>query len=74
MGHTLQNYLWVSGIAHAVSPPYTPNQNKTAERANQTLMEGARYMLADAKLKKPFWGFAVANAAHIHNQLPSRSH
>jgi len=73
-GQLFQNSLQASGIAHAVSPPYTPNQNATAERANRTSMEGARCMLEDSKLEKQFWGFAVATAAHIHNRLPSRSH
>ena len=69
-----QRYLKSSGIVHRVSPPYTPSQNGLAERANRTLMEGARCMKEDFKLKKEFWGYAVATAAHIHNRLPSRSH
>jgi len=61
-------------MVHSVSPPYSPKQNGLAERANRTLMEGAQCMIEDSRLTKPFWGYAVTTAAHIHNRLPSRLH
>lgn len=60
-------YLRINGIAHTISPPYTPSQNGRAERANSTLMESARCMIEGAKVNRTFCGFAVATAAHIHN-------
>ena len=73
-GQYFQLYLKQCGIVHSVSPPYSPKQNGLAERANRTLMEGARCMIEDSRLTKPFRGYAVTTAAHIHNRLPSRSH
>ena len=73
IGGRFESYLKGNAISHSVSPPYTPKHNGLAERANRTLMESARCMMADASLEKSFWGFAVATAAHIHNRLPSRS-
>ena len=73
-GHHFQHYLRNCGIVHSVSPPYSPKQNGIAERANRTLMEGARCMIEDSKLTKSFWGYTVATAAHIHNRIPSQSH
>lgn len=71
-GHRFKAYLLTSAIVYGFSSPYTTTLSRLAEHTNKTLMEGARCMLEDSKLKKEFWGFAVATAAHIHNQLPSR--
>ena len=70
----VSKYLKSCGIVHLVCQPYSPKQNCSAERANRTVIEGARCMIEDAKLTKSFWGYAVATAAPIHNQLPSPSH
>jgi len=69
INNQFKSYLRNCGIAHRISPPYTPKNNGLAERANRTLMELARCMIADAELDKAFWGFAVTTAAHIHNRL-----
>ena len=74
LNNEFKSYLQGWGIGHKISPPYTPAHNGLGERTNQTLMESARSMIADAQLDKAFWGFAVVTAAHIHNRLPSRSH
>lgn len=44
-----------NGIRHELSTPYTPQQNGVAERMNRTLVEKAKCLLFDAKLKKGFW-------------------
>lgn len=49
-----QDYLRSNGIQHQLTVTYTPEQNGTAERMNRTLVEKAKCMLADAKLKKAF--------------------
>nr|GFA17594.1 hypothetical protein [Tanacetum cinerariifolium] len=45
--------------------PRTPQQNGIAERKNQTLIEVARTMLADALLPIPFWAEAVNTACYV---------
>lgn len=67
-------YLRINWITHTISPLYTPNQNGLAERANRTLMESARCMIAGVKVNRTFWEFAVARAAHIHSRVPSRTY
>jgi len=74
LNREFKKYLTEAGIQHIVSPPYTPSQNGLAERTNRTIMENARCILEDSKLGKEFWGYAVLNATHIYNRLPSRSH
>ena len=74
INHQFKSYLRNCGMAYRISPPYTPRNNGLAERANRTLMESARCMIADGQIDKAFWGFAVATAAHIHNRIPSRSY
>lgn len=45
-----------SGISRQKSPPYTPEHNGVAERANRTIVECARSMLHGADLDHSFWG------------------
>nr|GEU32717.1 putative ribonuclease H-like domain-containing protein [Tanacetum cinerariifolium] len=49
----------VKGIKREFSVARTPQQNRVAERKNQTLIEAARTMLADSFLPIPFWAEAV---------------
>jgi len=73
-GHGFRNYLAENGITHRITPPYTPEHNGIAERANRTIMEMVRGMLFDARLGKEFWGYAALAAVHIINHLPSSAH
>ena len=74
MSEKFLTYLRVAGIVKHTTPPYTPAQNGMAERANRTIMESERCMLADAQLGNAFWGYAVLAATHILNRMPSRAH
>jgi transposase InsO family protein len=56
------------GIVHDVVPPYTPQQNGTAERRNRTIMNMVRSMLKGKHLPKELWGEAVSTAAYILNR------
>ena len=42
----------------------TPESNRIAERANRTIIETSRTMLADSKLNLEFWGEAANTAAY----------
>jgi len=67
-------YLKEAGIAHVVSPQCSPVQNGWAVRGNRTIMENAHSILEEAQPGTEFLGQAVLTAAHIHNDLFSRSH
>ena len=45
-----ESYSKSRGIHHELSTPYSPAQNEVAKRINQTLMESARAMMAQAGL------------------------
>lgn len=62
-----------AGIVHQRSNNYTPQQNSRVERAQRTLVEKARSLLADANLGKEFWGKAVVTACYLMNRSPSRA-
>ena len=60
------------GIMHDVVPPYTPQQNGTAERKNRTIMNMVRSMLKSKHLPKELWGEAVSTATYIMNRCPTK--
>lgn len=61
------------GISRQTTPPYTPEHNGVAERANRTIMESARSMILGAHLDASYWGEAVMAAVYLRNRSPSRS-
>ena len=73
-------FLDEKGIKREVTNAYTPQENGISERANRTLNNIARSMMADAKevlraksLPLNLWSHAVRHAAWIKNRIPSRS-
>jgi transposase InsO family protein len=69
----LSDHLKTAGIQHNVSPPYTPQHNGIAERANKTIINMARCMMVQSRLSKEWWGEAVLTAMATTNCLPSLS-
>src|SRR3984957_14053646 len=61
------------GITRQTTPPYTPEHNGVAERANRTIVECARSMMQGAHLDYSYWGEAVMTAVYLRNRSPSRS-
>jgi transposase InsO family protein len=70
--NALSAILTENGIVHNVSPPYTPQNNGVAERANRTILDMARCMLMQANLAPEWWGEAIRTATATTNCLPSR--
>jgi hypothetical protein len=71
--NTLSDTLKSCGIQHNIAPPYTPQHNGIAERANKTIINMARCMLVQSRLAKEWWGEAVCTATLTTNFLPSLS-
>jgi transposase InsO family protein len=67
----VEDYLDEEGIKHEFSPPYTPQQNRVAEKKNMTLIEMVRIMLVEYKTSDRFWAEAVNTACHATNCLHS---
>ncbi|PLW33189.1 hypothetical protein PCANC_23529 [Puccinia coronata f. sp. avenae] len=71
--NTLGEILAKEGIQHNIAPPYTPQHNGVAERANRTIIDMTRCILLHAKMSAEWWGDAVVAAAMTTNCLPSLS-
>nr|GEV97410.1 hypothetical protein [Tanacetum cinerariifolium] len=57
------------GIKRELSNARTPQQNGVAKQRNKTLIEAARTMLADAKLRVTFWAEAVNTVCYVQNRV-----
>ncbi|UYV74741.1 hypothetical protein LAZ67_12000762 [Cordylochernes scorpioides] len=58
-------------IEHELTIPYTPRSNGRIERANRTLLDKGRTLLADSQLPLHFWAEAVNTAAYLYNLTPT---
>jgi transposase InsO family protein len=67
----VEEYLDQEGIEHEFSAPYTPQQNRVAERKNRTLIESARIILDEYKTSDSFWAEAINTTCHAINRLSS---
>ena len=54
------------------SIPWVPQSNATAERTNGILLRPARIMIAAEGADETLWPWAISQAAHIHNRLPTK--
>ena len=58
-------------VQHSI--PYTPQQNRVAERKNRSLKEMTTCMLQSRKLTTNLWTEAMHVVEHIHNRVPHSS-
>lgn len=72
-GNIVKKFLTRNDIKIQYTVPCTPEQNRTAERKNRSLVEVTRCTLIDAGLPKRFYGEAVVTVNYLQNRLPSRS-
>jgi transposase InsO family protein len=72
MSHDFAEFCESEGIVHEVVPPYTPQQNGSADRRNKTIMNMVRCMLKGKHLPKELWGEAVSTATYILNLCPTK--
>lgn len=71
IGHQWDKYLKEEGIIHEKTTFDTPQQNGIAECKNYTLNEAITCMLAEVKLPRSYWAYALALAVRILNATPS---
>ena len=60
-----------SGIIHETTATYSPDQNGVAERANRTIMEKVRAIIAEAKLDKRLWMDLADTVVYLKNRSPT---
>ncbi|KAI7966272.1 hypothetical protein MJO29_002020 [Puccinia striiformis f. sp. tritici] len=70
---TLSSILEANGIQHNVAPPYNPQQNGIAERANRTILDMTRCILLHSKMASEWWAEAVKTSCAMTNCLPTLS-
>ena len=68
-----KSFLSSKGIKLFTSVPYMPQQNRVAERAIRTIVEGARSMIYAAKLPLFLWSIAVKTMMYLKNRSPTRA-
>ncbi|MBW0558206.1 hypothetical protein O181_097921 [Austropuccinia psidii MF-1] len=61
------------GFTHIVAPPYTPEYNGFAERANRTILDKARCLLLNSNIPNQYWAEAVNTATFLTNIIPTPS-
>jgi transposase InsO family protein len=64
-------HLKGSGIIHETTAPYSPDQNGVAERANRTIMERVKAIIAEAKLDKRLWMEIADTVVYLKNRSPT---
>src|SRR5436190_22575839 len=64
-------HLKGSGIIHETTAPYSPDQNGVAERANRTIMERVKAIIAEAKLDKRLWMEIADTVVYLKNHSPT---
>lgn len=64
-----EQFCGEKGIRHQKTNIYTPQQNGSAERLNQTVLNGARTILDQSKLDRRFWPDAILCFVYVWNRL-----
>ncbi|MBW0563785.1 hypothetical protein O181_103500, partial [Austropuccinia psidii MF-1] len=67
--NSFRNFIRTEGIKHVISPPYTPQHNGIAERANRSVIEKTRCLLLQSKLPTEYWAEEAATATMLCNMV-----
>ena len=59
------------GIVHETTAPYSPEQNGVAERANRTIMEKVKAIIAEYELDKRLWMEIANTVVYLKNRSPT---
>lgn len=69
---SLHSFFTRIGISHHVSCLHAHQQNRSAKRKHQHIVEVGLSLLAHASMPLKFWDEAVLTAIFLINRLPSR--
>lgn len=69
VNQSLKTWLSDRAIRIETSAPYSPEQNGVSERANRTIMEGARSLIYAKHLPLELWGEAIACTVYSLNRV-----
>ncbi len=64
------DYFKENGISHEVTAPYSPKENRKAEKVNRTIMGPVRAILAQQKLPKLLWAELANAVVYLLNRSP----
>lgn len=70
-GGRFEEFLSEHGIKHEKTVPYTPQQNRLAERMNRSLVEIVRCMLYHESFDTKWWAEVLNAATWIINRIPN---
>lgn len=65
-----EDWMKENHVKRRPSAPYTPEQNRKAERLNYTLMSSVRSILAAMKLPKSLWSEILLAVCYLKNRSP----
>ena len=69
----MERYLKGHGIARETTAPYSPEQNSVSGRANRTIMERVKAIIAETGLPKTLWIEIVGTVVYLKNISPTRT-
>ena len=72
-GHIFRAWLSTNSIRLETSAPHTPEQNGVSERANRTIMEGARCLIHAKDVPLELWGEAIAYTVYTVNRVSTKT-
>ena len=70
---SFHSFLAAYGISHQVSFPYTPEQNRCAERKHRHIVEIGLTLMFQASMHRKYWVDAVSTTVFLINRMPMRS-
>ena len=70
----MEKFLKEEGIIHEVTAPYSPEQNGVSERANRTVIQRVKAILAETGLPKTLWMEIAQTVVYLKNRSPTRVH
>ena len=69
IGKDFKSFCTRSGIKQVTTVPHTPQQNGIAERANRTLVEGARSMMLETKMPRSSWDQEYSKGSCLRSEI-----